>query len=227
MIHAYAELPFIEQVIRTFAALILVTSFALLAQSRVVATIQVFAWQGFLLAVLTGLVAADTGLKHLYISAILTLALKALFIPWLLIRQAHKLGILREFDAVIRPGLTLLAASFLVIFCYNVVAPVQQFSASVTRDTIAVSLALVMIALLMIITRRKAITQVVAFMSLENGLFFAAISATHGMPMVVELGVAFDVLVAAVIFGVFFFHIRDSIDSLDVDQLSRLRETDQ
>ena len=227
MIHGYADLPLIEQVIRTFAALILVTSFALLAQSRVVATIQVFAWQGFLLAVLTALVAADTGLIHLYISAALTLALKALFIPWLLVRQARRLGILREFDAVIRPGLTLLAAGSLVIFCYNVVVPVQQFSASITRDTIAVSLSLVMIALLMIITRRKAITQVVAFMSLENGLFFAAVSATHGMPMVVELGIAFDVLVAAVIFGVFFFHIRDSIDSLDVDQLSRLREADE
>jgi hydrogenase-4 component E len=76
----------------------------------------------------------------------------------------------------------------------------------------------------MLVTRRKAITQVIAFMAMENGLFFAAVTATHGMPLVVELGVAFDVLVAAIIFGVFFFHIRDSIDSLDVDELSRLSE---
>ncbi|OGT80755.1 MAG: formate hydrogenlyase [Gammaproteobacteria bacterium RIFCSPLOWO2_02_FULL_61_13] len=221
---AYADLPLIEQAIRTFAALILVTSFALLAQSRVVAAIQVFAWQGFLLAALTALVAWNSGLTHLYISAALTLALKALFIPWLLIRQARRLGILRDLDAVIRPGLTLMAAGALVIFCYNVVVPVREFTQVVTRDAIAVSLALVMIALLMLITRRKAITQVVAFMSLENGLFFAAVTATQGMPMVVELGIAFDVLIAAVIFGVFFFHIRDSIESLDVDQLSRLRE---
>ncbi|MBI2969550.1 MAG: formate hydrogenlyase [Gammaproteobacteria bacterium] len=224
---AYADLPLIEQAIRTFAALILVTSFALLAQSRVVATIQVFAWQGFLLSALTALVAWDAGLTHLYISAALSLGLKALFIPWLLIRQARRLGILRDLDAVIRPGLTLMAAGALVIFCYNVVIPVRQFAQLATRDTIAVGLALVMIALLMLITRRKAITQVVAFMSLENGLFFAAVSATHGMPMVVELGIAFDVLIAAVIFGVFFFHIRDSIETLDVDQLSRLREMDE
>ena len=84
-----------------------------------------------------------------------------------------------------------------------------------------------MIAMLMLVTRRKAITQVVAFMSLENGLFFAAVSATHGMPMVVELGIAFDVLIAAVIFGIFFFHIRDSIETLDVDMLNRLAETDE
>jgi len=224
---SYADLPLIEQAIRTFAGLILVTSFALLAQARVIAAIQVFAWQGFLLSALTALVAWDTGLTHLYISAGMTLVLKALFIPWLLTRQARRLGILRELDAVIRPGITLLAAGTLVIFCYNVVIPVREFTHAVTRDAIAVSLALVMIALLMLITRRKAITQVVAFMSLENGLFFAAVSATQGMPMVVELGIAFDVLIAAVIFGVFFFHIRDSIESLDVDQLNRLREQDE
>ena len=224
---AYADLSLIEQAIQTLAALVLVTSFALLAQSRVIATIQVFAWQGLMLSAITALIAWDTGLKHLYISAILTFGLKAFFIPWLLVRQARKLGILREFDAVVRPGITLMAAVTLVIFCYNVVLPIQQFTQSITRDTIAISLALVMIGMLMLITRRKAITQVVAFMSLENGLFFAAISATHGMPMVVELGIAFDVLIAAVIFGIFFFHIRDSIDSLDVDQLSRLAETDE
>ena len=224
---AYADLPLIEQAIRTFAALILVSSFALLAQARVVAAIQVFAWQGFLLSALTALVAWNSGLTHLYISAALTLGLKALFIPWLLTRQARRLGILRDFDAVIRPGLTLLSAGALVIFCYNVVIPVREFTQVATRDAIAVSLALVMIALLMLITRRKAITQVVAFMSLENGLFFAAVTATQGMPMVVELGIAFDVLIAAVIFGVFFFHIRDSIETLDVDQLSRLREMDE
>jgi hydrogenase-4 component E len=205
MTGSYADLPLIEQFIRTFAALILVSSFALLAQARVVAAIQVFAWQGFLLAGLTAMVAWNLHLPHLYISAVLTL----------------------ELDAVIRPGLTLLAAGALVIFCYNVVIPVREFAEVATRDAIAVSLALVMIALLMLITRRKAITQVVAFMSLENGLFFAAVTATQGMPMVVELGIAFDVLIAAVIFGVFFFHIRDSIDSLDVDQLSRLREHDE
>jgi hydrogenase-4 component E len=225
--NTYADLPLLQQAIQTLAALVLVSSFALLAQSRVIAAIQVFAWQGLLLAVITTLIAWETGLSHLYISAVLTLALKAFFIPWLLIRQARKLGILREFDAVIRPGITLMAASALVIFCYNVVLPIQRFTESITRDAIAVSLALVMIGMLMLITRRKAITQVVAFMSLENGLFFAAISATHGMPMVVELGVAFDVLIAAIIFGIFFFHIRDSIESLDVDQLSRLAETDE
>jgi hydrogenase-4 component E len=220
----YLDLPLLEQAILTLAALTLASAFALLAQSRVIATIHVFAIQGFLLAAITVLVAFDTGELHLYISAALTLALKALFIPWLLVRLARQLQILRDWDAVIRPGITLLAAGALVIFCYSVVQPIEQYAAGITRDAIALSLAVVMLSLLMLVTRRKAVTQVVAFMALENGMFFAAVTATQGMPLVVELGIAFDVLVAAVIFGVFFFHIRDSIESLDVDQLNRLSE---
>lgn len=221
---SYLALPLLEQAILTLAALVLASAFALLAQSRVVATIHVFAIQGFLLAAITLLVAFDTGELHLYISAALTLALKALFIPWLLVRLARQLQILRDWDAVIRPGITLLAAGALVIFCYSVVQPIEHYAAGITRDAIALSLAVVMLSLLMLVTRRKAVTQVVAFMALENGMFFAAVTATQGMPLVVELGIAFDVLVAAVIFGVFFFHIRDSIESLDVDQLNRLSE---
>lgn len=223
----YLALPLAEQAILTLAALILVTAFALLAQSRVVATIKIFAWQGWLLALTTALVAWDTGREHLYLSAVLTALLKGMFIPWLLTRQARQLGILRDFDAVIRPGVTLLAAGALVIFCYSVALPIGQFTQSITRDAIAISLANVMLGMLMLVTRRKAITQVVGFMALENGLFFAAVTATQGMPMVVELGIAFDVLVAAVLFGVFFFHIRDSIESLDVDQLNRLSEAEE
>ncbi|MCC7412397.1 MAG: formate hydrogenlyase [Gammaproteobacteria bacterium] len=204
--------------------MILVSAFALLAQARVVATIHLFAWQGVLLAAVTSLVAWDTGESHLFISAALTLVLKSAFVPWLLVRQARRLNILKDQDAVIRPGITLLAAGALVIFCYGVVEPIEQYAEGITRDAIALSLAVVMLAMLMLVTRRKAITQVVAFMAIENGLFFAAVTATQGMPLIVELGIAFDVLVAAVIFGVFFFHIRDSIESLDVDQLNRLSE---
>jgi len=221
---AYTQLPLIEQAILTLAALILLSSFALLAQSRVVATIKTFAWQGLLLAAGTCLVAGDTGEYHLYFSAALTLLLKVMFIPWLLIRQSRLLGLLRDLDTVIRPGVLLLAAAVLVIFCYSVVQPIERIAASITRDAIALSLAVVMLSMLMLVTRRKAITQVVAFMALENGLFFTAMTTTHGMPMIVELGVAFDVLVAAIVFGIFFFHIRDSIETLDTAHLSRLSE---
>jgi hydrogenase-4 component E len=220
----YIELSIIEQAILTMASMILASSLALLAQSRVISTIRLFAWQGVLLAVITALVALHTREFHLLISAFLTLSLKAMFIPWLLIRQAKSLNILKESDAVIRPGLILLMGGAMVVFCYSVVQPIEVLAASVTRNAVALSLAVVMLSMLMLITRRKAVTQVVAFMALENGLFFAAITTTQGMPLVVELGIAFDVMVAAVIFGVFFFHMRDSIGSLDIDELVRLSE---
>jgi len=223
----YLELPLGEQAIITLAAMILVTSLALLAQSRVVATIRTFAWQGWLLALTTALVAWDSGHSHLYLSALLTVALKGILIPILLTRQARQLGILRDVDVVIRPGITLLMASALVVFCYSVALPIGQLVEGVTRDVVAISLANVMLGMLMLIIRRTAVTQVVGFMALENGIFFAAVAATQGMPMIVELGVAFDVLVAAVLFGVIFFHIRESIESLDVDALSRLSEVEK
>jgi len=222
-----AQLPLYQQAILLLAALVLFSSFALLAQTRVVAIVNTFAWQGTLVAITTALVAFDSGQHHLYISAVLTLTLKALFIPWLLRRLVKQMGLHKEAHTVEHPTMILMIATALVIFCYYVVQPIEMLSSSITRNTIAVSMSVVLLGMLMLVSRNKAVSQVVGFMSLENGLFFAAVAATHGMPMVVELGVAFDVLVAAVIFGVFFFHIKDSIDSLDVSQLNKLSELDE
>lgn len=222
-----SDLTLYQQAILTLAALVLFTSFILLAQTRVVSIIHVFVWQGALVALTTALVAFDSGQHHLYISAALTLALKAIFIPWLLHRLVLRLRIDREAQDIEYPAVVLMVATVLVIFCYYVALPIQQLAESVTRNTIAISMSVVLLGMLMLITRTKAVSQVVGFMSMENGLFFAAVVATHGIPMVVELGIAFDVLIAAVIFGVFFFHIRDSIDSLDVAELSRLADSDE
>jgi hydrogenase-4 component E len=220
------QLGLYQQAVLLFAAIALFTSFIMLAQPRLVPLIYTFAWQGTLLAVTTALVAYVTGHAHLYISAAMTFGLKALLIPWMLHRLAKRLKIHREKEAVAYPSLTLLAGAALVVFSYYVAIPIVQLSALVTRNTIAVSMAVVLLGMLLMITRKKAISQVIGFMSIENGLFFAAVVSTYGMPMVVELGVAFDVLVAAILFGVFFFQMRESIDSFDVDRLNRLREVD-
>jgi hydrogenase-4 component E len=215
------------QAILMLAALVLFTSFALLAQARMAALIRLFAWQGALLAVTTALVALVTHQPHLYLSALLTLGLKALLIPWFLNRLVIRLDLVHETEDLRGNAVILLGAAALTVFSYYVVMPIMALSTLVTRNVIAVSLAIVLLGMLLIIVRRKAVTQVVGFMCMENGLFFAAVVSTYGMPMVVELGIAFDVLVAAILFGVFFLHIRDSIDSLDVDRLSRLREADE
>lgn len=221
------NLPMEQQAILFLASLILFTSFILLAQTRVLSMVNAFAAQGILVAITTAVVAFATSQHHLYISAVLTLALKAMFIPWFLHRLVHQLKIDKEPHKVDNPAFVLMAGAALVIFCYYVTLPITQFTDGITRNTIVISMAVVLLGMLMLVTRNKAVAQVIGFMSLENGLFFAAVAATHGMPMVVELGIAFDVLVAAIIFGVFFFHIRESIDSLDVNQLSRLSENDE
>ena len=221
-----AQLSLYGQAVLLFAAVVLFTSFVMLAQARIVPLIHTFAWQGALLAVTTTLVAYATGHPHLYISAGMTFLLKALLIPWMLHRLAVRLKIHREVESIVYPSLTLLAGGALVVFSYYVAIPIVQLSTLVTRNTIAVSIAVILLGMLLMITRKKAISQVIGFMSIENGLFFAAVVSTYGMPMVVELGVAFDVLVAAILFGVFFFQMRESIDSFDVDRLNRLREVD-
>lgn len=219
-------LTFYEQAVLVLSALVLYTSFSLLAQVRLFNLINVFAWQGALLSATAALVAMVSHQPHLYISALVTFILKALLIPWMLRDQVIRLNLHREIELVSHPILTLLGGVALVIFCYYVTLPVEQLSMLITRNTIAISLANVLLSMLLIISRRQAVSQVTGFMAMENGLFFAALVSTYGMPMVVELGIAFDVLVAAILFGVFFFHIRDNLDSLDVDRMNRLHEAE-
>ena len=216
--------PLIEQAIFALAALVLFVSFALLALARTVSAIHAFAWQGAFVAAVAGLAAHLSGDPHLYISAAIIFVLKVVTIPWMLHRLARRLGVTRQADVLPRPILTLLTAAALVVFSYWIALPLIKLDPSTTRNVIPISLAVVLLGLLMMAARRQAIAQVLGFMSLENGLFLAAVAATRGMPLVVELGIAFDLLVAMVLFGIFFLHIRGSIDSLDVDRLARLSE---
>ncbi len=188
--------------------------------------LHIFAWQGFLLAVSTAVVGFVGGAHHLYISSILTLSVKVILLPYILHKLIQKLKIHKEIDSLINIPTTMLIGIVLVIFSYHLTAPIRELSTLVTRSTIAVALATFMLGFLMMITRKHAVTQIIGFLAMENGLLFAATSATYGMPLVVELGVALDLLIAAFIFGMFFFHISTTFDSLDVDQMARLKEED-
>lgn len=218
------QLTLLQQLVVVMAALTLFVSFVLLAQTRLISAIHAFAWQGALVAAVTLVVAVTGGSHHLYFSAALTLALKALLIPWMLRRLTRRLALERHTEVLERPALAIMAAVGLTIFSYWLVLPMVQADQTFTRNIVAISLAVVLIGLLMMTLRQQAVAQVLGFMSMENGLFLAAVAATQGMPLVVELGVAFDLLVAMVLFGIFFFRIRESIDSLDVDRLNRLTE---
>jgi hydrogenase-4 component E len=215
-----------SQINSFLAALILLTAFGMLVQRRMYGLIHLFAWQGLFLSISTAIVGFVAGKHHLYISSLLTLSLKVILLPYILHVLMQKLKIQKEVETVVNVPMTMLIGIALVIFSYHLMAPVRQLSTLVTRSTLAVALATVMIGLLMMITRRHAVTQIIGFLALENGLFFAATSATYGMPLVVELGVALDILIAAFIFGIFFFHIHTTFDSLDVEQMARLKEGD-
>ncbi len=212
------------QIINLLAAILLLIAFAMISQRRILSLINLFALQGFILTISTGVVAYSTGQHHLYYSAALTLLLKVLVLPWLLHRLIRKLKIKWDVETLINIPTTMLAGIVLVIFSFDLAAPISQLSDSVTRGLIGIALASVLLSLLMMLTRRKAVSQVVAFLSLENGLFFAATSATQGMPLVVELGIALDVLVATFIFGIFFFQIRETFDSLDITHMEKLKD---
>ena len=221
------QLSHYQQAILLLAALIALTSFLMLGQSRLLRLIFIFAVQGILLSITTALAADVLESPHLYISALLTLSLKGIFIPIMLQRLVINMGLHRDMDTLENPARIMMAGTGLMVFSYYVCLPIVKLSPLITLNTIAISMAVVLLGMLLMITRRQAVAHVVGFMSIENGLFFAAVVSTYGMPMVVELGIAFDVLVAAVLFGVFFFHIRSSIDSLDVDQLNRLSEVEK
>jgi len=217
-------IPIGHQLINLFAAILLLLAFAMLAQRRVVSLVNLFAAQGLALALSTAVVAYTTQQPHLYESAALTLALKVMLLPWLLHRLVRKLDVRWEFEGLINIPATMLIGIVLVVFSFNLALPISQLASTVTRATLGIAMASVMLAFLMMITRRKAIPQVIGFLAMENGLFFAATSATYGMPMVVELGVALDVLVGMLILGVFFFQIREQFDSLDLKHLEKLKE---
>ena len=212
------------QLINFFAVVLLLLAFAMISQRRVLSLIHFFTMQGVALVAATAVVAYATGQPHLYVSAGITLALKVFLIPWLLHRVIDRLGVRWDVETLINIPTTMLIGIVLVIFAFNLAAPIAELSSSIARGTLGIALACVLLSFMMMITRSKAVPQVIGFLSMENGLFFAATAATYGMPMVVELGIALDVLVGILILGVFMFHIREKFDSLDIRHLEKLKE---
>ncbi len=214
----------ISQTINLFASVLLIVAFAMLSQRRILSLIHLFTLQGVALVASTALVGYVTRQPHLYFSAALTFLLKVIVIPFLLHRLINRLNVKWDTETLINIPALMLIGIVLVIFAFNLALPISKFSTSIARGTLGIALACVLLSLMMMITRSKAIPQVIGFLSMENALFFAATSAVYGMPMVVELGIALDVLIGILILGVFLFQIREQFDSLDIAHLERLKE---
>ena len=203
-------------------ALILVMSFALLFQRRIFGVFKTFAVQAGLLAAAAAWQAIVQDAPHLFITAAIALVFKAIIIPIALHRIVLKLEIHRTVETAIGVGPSMIIGVALIALSILLVLPVTRDSVALTRESLALALSIVLLGLLMMITRRNAITQVVGFMSLENGLILAAVGV-RGMPLVVEMSVAFSVMVAFIIFGIFFFQIRERFDTLDLHYLEAFR----
>jgi hydrogenase-4 component E len=212
------------QLVNLLAAVLLLLAFAMLSQRRILSLINLFAAQGLVLFLATALVAALTAQSHLYWSAGVTLVLKVFLLPWILHRLIRRLNVKWDVETLLNIPTTMLAGIVLVILAFNLAAPISQLAGTVTRSTLGIALASVLLSFLMMITRSKAVPQVIGFLTMENGLFFAATAATNGMPMIVELGIALDILVGILILGVFMFQIRERFDNLDIHNLENLKE---
>jgi hydrogenase-4 component E len=203
-------------------AVVLLMSFALLYQRRLFSLLNAFALQALVLSAAAAWQGWVSGEPHFYLTALITLVLKALVIPMALHRIIVRFNVHRAVEPALSVGLTLLAGVVLVTLSILVVLPVTAEATALSREQLAMSLSVVLLGLLMMISRRNAVSQVVGFMSIENGLILAAIGAA-GMPMLVEMMIAFSVMVAFIIFGIFLFRIRDRFETLDVGKLDTYR----
>jgi hydrogenase-4 component E len=202
---------------------LVLVSFMLLYQNRLYSLLNVFALQAVVLSLSVAWQAYVQGAPHLYITAAIALAFKAIVIPVALHRIIARLGIHREIETVVSIGPTMIAGMALVALSMVVMLRVTAAADPLAREDLAFALSVLMLGLLMMVTRRNAVSQVVGFMSLENGLILAATGA-RGMPLVVEISVAFSVLVAFIVIGVFLFRIRERFDTVDVQALDRFQE---
>ncbi len=201
---------------------LVLVSFALLYQDRILALLNVYAMHALVLALSVAWQAFIQDAPHLYVTAAIALGFKAILIPVALRRIVERLGIHREVETVVGIGLTMLAGMALVALSMVVMLRVTGGAAPIEREDLAFALAVVLLGLLLMVSRRNAVGQVVGFMSLENGLVLAATGA-RGMPLVVEISVAFSILIAFIVIGIFLFRIRERFDTVDLRALDQFR----
>jgi hydrogenase-4 component E len=210
-----------------FAAAILVTAFLVVSSLSLVFYIRLFALQSFFLGIVAFLVVLGYGETHILIAAVLTIAVKAIAIPFVLSRVIDRINVHKEVDFSINITVSLLLCGGMVILADSVahsILDAQRADAPAVSRVLSVSIAMMLIGLFIMTTRKKAITQIVGLLTMENGVFLSGLSITYGMPLIVEVGIFFDILVAVLILGVFIFRINKTFESISIDSLRSLRE---
>jgi hydrogenase-4 component E len=205
------------------AAGMLVSLYLMVGQKSLVVAIRLYGLQSLLLGAVGIAMGAADHRTHLFVTAGLTIALKAVVIPWFLLRVIDRVGIRREIEPYLNVPASLLLCLALTVVGYRVSLGMAGASQGVPHQVVGVALSMVLIGLFLMVTRRKALTQVLALLTIENAVFLVAVGATSGMPLVVELGISFDVILAVLVLGVLVNRIVDRFESMDTSRLSRLR----
>lgn len=220
------NLPFSEtgsRIITLLASLMLVLQLLLVAQRMLITNIRLFAVQSLFLALIAAVVGYTYDAWHVFVVAVLTLIGKVFFLPWLLERLVRRIKIEQEIRPFLNMPASMLVCGSLTVLAYVVARPFTSLE-RLGSNTLAVAIALLLTGFFLMINRRKAITQVLALLTTENGVMLAAIAlTTYGMPLVVEIGIFFDVVVAVMVLGILVFRIRESFDSMDVSKLNELK----
>ncbi len=212
-----------SQLITCCAAGMLVFQLLLVVQRMLLTSIRIFALQSLLLAVIAGIIAYVHNATHVYIVAALTIIGKVLFLPWLLDRQVRRIGITQEIEPLFSPPMSMLLCGGLTLLGYIVARPFTALE-RLGNNTLGMAMTLVLTGFFLMFNRRKAITQVLALLTVENGVMLAAVAlTTYGMPLVVELGIFFDVMVAVMVLGILVYRIRESFASMDTSKLNQLK----
>jgi hydrogenase-4 component E len=186
--------------------------------------VRVFAVQSAVIAILSAVIALYSGSSELLAVGLVLCAVKALMIPRVLNRVVANIGVQRFTAPYLNTAPALIVAALLTMLAFYIMAPIAASNPLPTRDAIPLAFACVLIGLFIMVNRRRAVTQILGFLVLENGIFLLALLATYGVPVIVELGVFLDILVAVLIMEVFVYRIKDNFDSIDVGQLRELKE---
>jgi len=213
-----------DRIVTLMAALVLVLQIAMVAQRWISIHIRIFAAQSFFLAAIAATIAWFNHAPHIFVAAVLTIVVKVILVPVIFERLIERMKIHEEIEPLLNVPISLVISGGLTLVGYVIAESFYRpEEPGLGHNALAVAISLFLIGFFNMINRRKALTQVLALLSLENGLFLAAISLTYGMPLIVELGVFFDVLVAAMVLGILIYRIRETFASMDVSRLRKLR----
>jgi hydrogenase-4 component E len=205
------------------AAGMLVTAYLMVGQKALFTAIRLYGVQSLLLGIVATTIAVSESRADLLVTAGLTITLKAILIPWFLMRVIDRVGIRREIDPFLNTPASLLVCVGLTVIGYRVSTGFPEGAKGVSHHLIGVALSMLLIGLFLMVTRKKAITQILALLTVENAVFLVAVGVTTGMPLVVELGISFDVILAVLLLGILVHRIVDRFESMDVSRLSKLK----